>query len=386
MPVCFQASEPASWPPHGWGGGTYSIARYRHSRGRCCNTGILKALVMKTFVQQTLAFGEDESPSSREASPVNPSPWPDSDAERKITVSSGLRCCELYPKSSPLMSLVKTLLASSRMYSPVMRLKWVAKPLYSEKVITRKKVKKRNGGCMSWSESVETLSERDIPSNRLLYQLVPSVRHTGETGYGLLPTVTTQEVEHPSSGVDEKGRRWTNTAKTSHSMCLADMAEHQLLPTPNATMGARGGQHVDGKLKTRPSGVTYASNLNDLAASGLLPTPQTQGLKVCDEEGQTRFVDLNLLPTPTAIEGQKWTNTWNPHSQMGQSLSAMAGSGLLPVPKDSQPSSGGVSRLSPLFVEEMMGFPSMYIVLPFLTPSNGEEEEPTTSPSGGEKH
>ncbi len=344
MPVCFQASEPASWPPHGWGGGTYSIARYRHSRGRCCNTGILKALVMKTFVQQTLAFGEDESPSSREASPVNPSPWPDSDAERKITVSSGLRCCELYPKSSPLMSLVKTLLASSRMYSPVMRLKWVAKPLYSEKVITRKKVKKRNGGCMSWSESVETLSERDIPSNRLLYQLVPSVRHTGETGYGLLPTT-------------------------------------------NATMGARGGQHVDGKLKTRPSGVTYASNLNDLAVSGLLPTPQTQGLKVCDEEGQTRFVDLNLLPTPEASMWKDQTITEST-ARMGELhpgrlpryLAQQIGDG------GSFPTDGENFRLSPLFVEEMMGFPSMYIVLPFLTPSNGEEEEPTTSPSGGEKH
>lgn len=36
---------------------------------------------------------------------------------------------------------------------------------------------------------------------------------------------------------------------------------------------------------------------------GLLPTVQTQGLKVCDKDGKTRFMNLSLLPTPTAQEG-----------------------------------------------------------------------------------
>jgi hypothetical protein len=109
-----------------------------------------------------------------------------------------------------------------------------------------------------------------------------------------------------------------------------------------------------------------------------------------------------LLPTPTAGEGVKWTNTYNPNSQMGQSLSAMAGSGMLPTPsardwkgrtnpgvvkegsgciygetlpdavermeKDScQKKDGVTSRLSPLFTEEMMGFPLMWTTLPFLS-------------------
>lgn len=43
-----------------------------------------------------------------------------------------------------------------------------------------------------------------------------------------------------------------------------------------------------------------------------------------------------LFPTPTAIEGVKWTNTWNPDSQMGQSLSEMAGSGMIPTPRANQ--------------------------------------------------
>jgi hypothetical protein len=137
-----------------------------------------------------------------------------------------------------------------------------------------------------------------------------------------------------------------------------------------------------------------------------------------------------LLPTPTAIEGVKWTNTWNPNSQMGQSLSAMAGSGMLPTPKDLLPTpvvmedrrkiygekaedehrtekmmsnlnpysieqgmglengaitaakDGKTSRLSPLFTEEMMGFPLMWTALPFLS-ENGEPKpsKPTATPS-----
>lgn len=35
--------------------------------------------------------------------------------------------------------------------------------------------------------------------------------------------------------------------------------------------------------------------------SSLLPTVQTQGLKVC-EDGRTKFMDLQLLPTPTAMD------------------------------------------------------------------------------------
>jgi hypothetical protein len=131
----------------------------------------------------------------------------------------------------------------------------------------------------------------------------------------------------------------------------------------------------------------------------------------------------DMLPTPTAIEGVKWTNTWNPNSQMGQSLSAMAGSGMLPTPicsdgeaggcaairkdtgkqrmdclrhfvacitteldENGNPKyaerDGGASRLSPLFTEEMMGFPLMWTALPFLS-ENGEPKpsKPTATPS-----
>ena len=155
------------------------------------------------------------------------------------------------------------------------------------------------------------------------------------------------------------------------------MGFYDLLPTPITWDGEKGGARpMDGNTTAYEH--KYSASLKDRAAAG-------------------------LLPTPTAIEGVKWTNTWNPNSQMGQSLSAMADSGMLPTPRvggqegyesrakrkghecamsyletavdyiyqQTKPDSdaGKTSRLSPLFTEEMMGFPLMWTALPFLSES-----------------
>lgn len=157
---------------------------------------------------------------------------------------------------------------------------------------------------------------------------------------------------------------------------------------------------------------------------GLLPTAQTQGLKVC-KNGKTVFMNLEmlptpraskitggdradftpslpglaikgLLPTPNASEGAKYAKTYNPNSQMGKGLTALAMNGMLPTPrafcyKDmktdrgksnlgevimSKYSTGKTSQLNPLFVAEMMGFPVNWTVLPFL-PGAEKASKPT---------
>lgn len=125
---------------------------------------------------------------------------------------------------------------------------------------------------------------------------MPSEPPTDETGCSssqgeLLPTPVVVDNPHPNSKVNENGRRYNNKAESSHSMGLADMAMH-----------------------------------------GLLPTPVSQGLKVCDKNGKTRFIDLSLLPTPTAGEALKWRNQLDFGSQMGMALNALAVNGLLPTP------------------------------------------------------
>ena len=43
-------------------------------------------------------------------------------------------------------------------------------------------------------------------------------------------------------------------------------------------------------------------------------------------------MDAVILPTPNAVEAEKYTKTYNEDSQMGRSLTAMAVNGLLPTP------------------------------------------------------
>ena len=120
----------------------------------------------------------------------------------------------------------------------------------------------------------------------------------------------------------------------------------------------------------------------------LLPTVQTQGLKVCDKNGKTKFMDVSLLPTPTAQDFKRR----GPNSKQ-QGLPEAAYKDLLPTPKanswktpcehgEGSPDLqtyiakkiGETSQLNPLFVEDMMGYPLMWTTLPFLS-QNGDKSQ-----------
>lgn len=290
--------------------------------------------------------------------------------ERMITVISGHTCSVLYEKSDPLGLLVKTLLESSQWFSPARRLKWEAKPLFSEKITEKEYCYDKS---MLSKPSVKTLSEKDIPSNRCLFRLVPSERPTEETGYGLLPTVQTQGLKM----CDENGK--------------TRFYPMELLPTPmasDATTGAIIGKNDH--FITTGNGTPRKINQNGINGS----------------VGLARMVQL--LPTPNAREADKYSKKYNPNSQMGTALTAMAVNGMLPTPirRDYQPSvspqtlkrkdgkmrtdslcnlpvmlgehclqnGGRTSQLNPLFVEEMMGFPLMWTTLPFLS-QNGDRNQ-----------
>jgi hypothetical protein len=171
------------------------------------------------------------------------------------------------------------------------------------------------------------------------------------------------------------------------------------LPTPRAMDSGGRGAVTDVRFENgtyfreNSKGVRFGVQLTDVMASGLLPTVQTQGLKICKDR-KTVFMPLDLLPTPNASEATKYTTKYNPNSQMGTGLTALAVNGMLPTPAaqnhrgassiealeargrlkpkadnlaDQFAISGATSRLNPLFVVEMMGFPGEYLVLPFLT-------------------
>ena len=122
---------------------------------------------------------------------------------------------------------------------------------------------------------------------------------------------------------------------------------------------------------------------------------------MCNAEGKTEFLNINLLPTPTAQDFKRR----GPNSQQ-QGLPEMVHrefGQLLPTPK-AQESRGNASRdrgkanltdeiakrfqpggassqLNPLFVEEVMGFPLMWTTLPFLSESGEQNQsKPTETP------
>jgi hypothetical protein len=347
---------------------------------------------MKILQKQTLVNGKEESMSSQADFLASLSPSQVRERERMITATSGRTCSVLYEKSDPLGLLVKTLLESSRWFSPARRLKWEAKPLFSEKITEKEYCYDKS---MLSKPSVKTLSEKDIPSNRCLFRLVPSERPIEETGCGLLPTVQTQGLKM----CDENGK--------------TRFYPMELLPTPMAT-DIYHPEHV--------------RNLKDAGAETMASRKNGSNRP----NGLMDFMDFyGMLPTPNAREADEYSKKYNPKSQMGTALTAMAVNGMLPTPTNSMVTyqdfiqagyhsskrpdygliptptasshhngcckerkdgtsrkselnhyiaaqTGKTSQLNPLFVEEMMGFPLMWTTLPFLSQSGDRNQSKDT--------
>jgi hypothetical protein len=167
-------------------------------------------------------LGQVVSSSSQEDSPANPSLKLDEGAERRMTASYGLRCYESYESflhyGSSLKMCVDSLLKAEVWYSSVSALTW--KPLVTK-------------------------------FNRLLFQLSPSVRRTGEIGSGLLPTAQASDPTTGSIiGKDDTFRmtkgltRKVNRNGTDGGVGLGRII--QLLKTPSASE-AEGGWKVADK-------------------------------------------------------------------------------------------------------------------------------------------
>ena len=280
----------------------------------------------KTSRIPTSRNGEDGLTCSQEGFRASPFLWPDEERERRMTATCGRTCYVRYMKSDPFGSLVRTLLETSRWFSPARRLRWEAKPLYSERVTLKEH---RSGKNTSSRPSAVTLNVRDIPSSRLLYRLVPSARPTGGTGCGLLlPTPTAID---SGSGLINKSP--SPGAKKRPTIALA--AKMGLLPTP-LSRDVKGGEKVTGTVKTRASGETFSARLADLAESGLLLTP-------CASDGKRATMTMESLKKKDKPNAE--------NSNLAEQIAHRI--------------CGGDSRLNPLFVAEMMGFPVTWTVLPF---------------------
>ena len=278
-------------------------------------------------ILQLRIFGDegDGSTSSQEVSHASPFPLPAGERVRRTAVTSGLTCSVPFTRSGPVGLLVRTLVASSRWYSPARRLTWDVSPLCSER-ISLYTVSGRN---TSSRPSAVILSVKDIPSSRCLFRLVPSVPRTEGTVSGLLPTPIASDFKVRGPGSQQKG--------------LPESIREMLLPTPTATEI----HHWQRVERWKRQGRTSMHETED-------------GEK--NPNGLTDFLDFHgLLPTLEHI-GRKGKNPRQ---------------GGLP---DFFAQTGRSFQLNPLFVAEMMGFPTSWTVLPFL-PGGSSPSRDTGTPS-----
>lgn len=192
---------------------------------------------MSEQVYEQLTLFQGDSPASH-------SVRPGSAEARRMTVTSGQRCSELYRNSGPLGWLVKTLLESSQ---------W------------------RSTRCfLTWRIS-------DTPSKRLLFRLAPSMPRTDGTDAPLLPTPAARDCKGANSM-----KHLTREGKRNHTDQLANAVK--LFPTPTARCSTGPSQ-----TETRQGGsdlqTEIGGQLNPTWVEWLMGFP-------------TGWTDLDALETP----------------------------------------------------------------------------------------
>lgn len=200
-------------------------------------------------------------------------------------------------------------------------------------------------GMEGWSSTRCRLTwkMRDTRCSRFFCQLQASAHRTGASASGLLPTPT---------GMEDRTKNITEKNYHKKKGNLATAAIMGLLPTPT-TGSNRNSRNAVQRIGTTHQHHGLALGLAQVAEiyMGTLP-------KEFDSWKQVPGHYKGFLPTPTAVTDVKGGCTRSDPKRQNGSL-ANAIHGIMGT-------RGGTSQLSPRFVMEMMGFPSLWTVLPFL--------------------
>ena len=145
---------------------------------------------------------------------------------------------------------------------------------------------------------------------------------------------------------------------------------HGILPTPNAA------EATNWTTKYNPNS-QMGTGLTAMALNGMLPTPCAQDFKKRGENFKQKglpemFSKTDWLLTPVASDGKRSMMTMDNLKAHRKTKTKAELSNL--AEQIAHKVGGGTFQLSPLFVEEMMGYPLMYLVLPFLL-SNGDRKQ-----------
>ena len=174
-----------------------------------------------------------------------------------------------------------------------------------------------NWGDARHYESMEHYRERDAraraanPKLGALHLPLPTVVEA------LLKTPTAQLAVNGGSQHPDKRR------EGGHGPTLADQVEHELLPTPRATDGTKGGPNQRGS-----SGDLMLPS----AVMGLLPTPTARDHKGPNQRRDATCLHGALLPTPLSADGGLNRGSSAGYGLRNVSREIARGDRLLPTP------------------------------------------------------
>jgi hypothetical protein len=282
--------------------------------------------------------GEMMTSSSQEDSHVNPTQVQEKDLGKMTSDISSRRCLESFKRLSQ-----PTLWAKTFMDSLI--------------------------GTEAWCSKKCVLTWRLLGTqyNRYYCQLRASVRPTTECESGLLPTPMAQAFEQVNTeAYNARMERIIAKGHKPFTMPLDQMAIRGMLPTPIAG---------DWKGQLRLDGTS--NMLSGKASLGMLPTPTAMNRSATVEQTQARqekyggtvrgmylenFAAMGMLPTPLAqiIKHGHSEKYWDNRIGKRQEDLAMWNA----------KTNGKTSQLNPQFVAEMMGFPTDWTELPFLSGDN----------------
>jgi hypothetical protein len=233
----------------------------------------------------------------------------ENDLEKRMTATSGRKCFESFARFNHVGSWAKT---------------------FTGLLI----------GMEGWSSTRCRLiwKLKGTKYKRMFFQLRPSTLPTEGIGFGLWPTPTSVQRDHPErvAGLIEKGATTLMSRKNGENRpnSILDMAMFQgMLLTPTTREEVQDLDKFQKRMEKYPNG-TKVPNLATQVV-GMLPTPTTRDWKggrtseALEDAGRN---ETNSLPDFFAQPGES-------------------------------------SQLNPLFVTEMMGYPTNWLELPFL---NGE--------------
>ncbi len=238
-----------------------------------------KSRVTKTSEKYEASYTQ-ESLFSQVGFHANHSQSQGSNEARMTTVTSGLKCCELYRKQSPLGSLVRMLLGSSTWHSTKCVLTWKVK-------VTK--------------------------SNRSLFQLAPLTRHTEETGFGLWLTPSCTAINGRSKESMQKRIAWRKASgrKTVPPGNLSEQVNNSG-EKPNSDMMMWPTPTVDNSANVNPKENRFRCLVRAVNESVMWPTPSTRDGKGGYIGGRIRNGKVSMDTLDVAVQ-----HTDNQEKQLG---------------------------------------------------------------------